>query len=728
MGLSQRSIFRPRARLIRTIGDRLISGPVAAIGELVKNGFDADAKKVVVRFVSDESSVKKIEVEDSGHGMLLETISDKWMEPATEVKQQTRNSKGGRKVLGSKGIGRFAASRLGSRMLLVSTAMRNEKLETTVVRVNWSKFDEDQYLDEVTVTSRVLRKSRKEAGTLIRMTGVPNEWHEHQFNDLLKELRKFTSPLAKPSETKRFSIYLDITECSPNFIGQELWRMANEPQTGSHLIEIKPIPIFDAADYEVTGTFEESGLFKGIMKFNGISKHAPEEIIFTKLLDPNLGQAPCGKVTIKMMIFDRDPQSIDALIGRANLKGIGKREARKLLDDLCGVGIYRFGFRIRPYGDSDQDWLELDRRRVDDPSNKIGHNQVVGIVHVEDEAVSNLIERSSREGLEDNGSLSRLKSLLLTLFARQVEPLRRAARVHAGIGVKKPTSYSKVYESADFKWTEDILRSLSPSKRKKARELIEKQSRQLKTQLNDLQQRQARLEANFTLGQIVAEVIHTGRQPASAIGMHIADVLEDWPIIISDDKNAPKIAEEARESLVFSLKESHRLERLFKLLSPLSGRRRGRPVSIQISPVLHGVKELYQERIDSNNIEVNITADENLYFTGYRDDLAISVANLIENSIYWLKESGTKGPFISISSGSDQSDFWVDIEDNGPGISPRIEEQLFEPGFTTRIEGTGLGLSISREALARSSAQISFVHVDNGSKFRIYFSHKEHKK
>lgn len=724
----RRVVFRPRARLIRTIGDRLVSGPVAAIGELVKNGFDADAEQVHVKFSADRTQVNRIEIQDSGHGMLLETILEKWMEPATEAKLEARESQGGRKVLGSKGIGRFAAARLGSRMLLVSCAKRGTSVETTFVRVDWSKFDQGQYLDEVSVTTRVSRNRSTKTGTLIRVTGVPTEWQRLQFEELLKELRKFMSPLAGDAAADSFSMYLDVTECSPEIVGRDIWELSLDDEGHLNPIEVKPLPLFDAADYEISGTFDETGQFIGQMQFNGLSAHAPEHIRFKKALASDAGEAPCGKVRIKLMIFDRDPQSIDALIKRANLKNIGKREARHLLDDLCGVGIYRYGFRIRPYGDSDQDWLELDRRRVDDPSNKVGHNQIIGVVHVDDELKSNLVERSSREGLEDNGSFERLKSLLLTLLASQVEPLRRAARVHAGIGVKKPTTYSKIFESADFAWANPLVQQLPVRKQKAAKERIAKESSRLKVHLDELQQRQVQLEASFTLGQIVAEVVHTGRQPASAIGVHVSHVLEDWPLIVCENKKADPVIAGSKRSLDLIQIESKRLERLFRLLTPLSGRRRGRPVRVQIAPVVEGVIALYEDRLAEGHIDVSIDIDQKLHFVGYRDDLAMSVANLVENSIYWLNDAGVPDPKIAITSGDDQKSIWIDVADNGPGIDSRLVGQLFEPGFSTRVEGTGLGLSISREALARSRGAIELVQAAPSAVFRISFDRKDHKK
>ena len=117
--------LRPRARIIRTVGDRLISGPIAAIIELIKNAHDADATFVKLSF--HPSLVKgkgKIIVEDNGHGMSFHDIRDKWMEPATSDKKTRKKSPKGRNMLGSKGIGRFSAARLGDILTLETILLR----------------------------------------------------------------------------------------------------------------------------------------------------------------------------------------------------------------------------------------------------------------------------------------------------------------------------------------------------------------------------------------------------------------------------------------------------------------------------------------------------------------------------------------------------------------------------------------------------------------------------
>jgi hypothetical protein len=109
--------FNPRARIIRTVGDQLISGPEAAVIELVKNAHDADASYVRVKFEPPlEENKGRIIVEDDGHGMTYPDIEEKWMEPGTTDKIERKKSPAGRPLLGSKGNWSLCHGQAGARL------------------------------------------------------------------------------------------------------------------------------------------------------------------------------------------------------------------------------------------------------------------------------------------------------------------------------------------------------------------------------------------------------------------------------------------------------------------------------------------------------------------------------------------------------------------------------------------------------------------------------------
>jgi two-component system NtrC family sensor kinase len=96
--------------------------------------------------------------------------------------------------------------------------------------------------------------------------------------------------------------------------------------------------------------------------------------------------------------------------------------------------------------------------------------------------------------------------------------------------------------------------------------------------------------------------------------------------------------------------------------------------------------------------------------------------NIVDNAI----DAVGKGGLIHIKTGYDQSkngDIFVEIHDNGPGISKDALSKIFDPFFTTKgpAEGTGLGLSISYSIVEKLGGKITVQSEEGkGTTFVIY--------
>ena len=117
--------FKPKARLILQLGDRLIANEKIAISEIVKNSYDACARKVTVTMNNINNPDKaEIIISDDGKGMDLDILENVWMEPGTDYKEkQLENSEFSdcnRLPIGEKGIGRFGVHKLGNKIELIS--------------------------------------------------------------------------------------------------------------------------------------------------------------------------------------------------------------------------------------------------------------------------------------------------------------------------------------------------------------------------------------------------------------------------------------------------------------------------------------------------------------------------------------------------------------------------------------------------------------------------------
>jgi hypothetical protein len=286
-----------------------------------------------------------------------------------------------------------------------------------------------------------------------------------------------------------FRIYLDLsgfTEETHGFNGEAIVNGIAAYDTDDqerHLV--RPLQLLSACDYEVDGAFDEQGTFSGKVTLHRGGQE-PIEVNLYNPLDPSGEEDNCGDVLVHLFVFDREERAIRQTIQRSGLVDLTVRKARDLLDRSCGITIYRNGFRIRPYGDSDQDWLTLDSRRVQHPSLRIGHNQVSGIVLIDDEKRSGLIERSSREGLEINGAFHRLRHLLLSLFSEIIEPHRHAFRVKAGLDRPPDTSFKKAFEASSVSWAERFVSHLDTEVRSEFLAEVSEQSHNMEKLITSL--------------------------------------------------------------------------------------------------------------------------------------------------------------------------------------------------------------------------------------------------
>src|SRR5437879_467082 len=107
--------FEVAPRAVLELGQELVRDERAALEELVKNGYDADARNVRVIFETvADGDVKAIRVADDGTGMTLVEVEENWLVVATPSKLKMPVSLMGRVRTGEKGIGRLSTARLGS--------------------------------------------------------------------------------------------------------------------------------------------------------------------------------------------------------------------------------------------------------------------------------------------------------------------------------------------------------------------------------------------------------------------------------------------------------------------------------------------------------------------------------------------------------------------------------------------------------------------------------------
>jgi two-component system, LuxR family, sensor kinase FixL len=95
------------------------------------------------------------------------------------------------------------------------------------------------------------------------------------------------------------------------------------------------------------------------------------------------------------------------------------------------------------------------------------------------------------------------------------------------------------------------------------------------------------------------------------------------------------------------------------------------------------------------------------------------IVNLMRNAIEAMQETIRRHLTIS-SAQVDKDTVEVRVADTGPGISPAIAAQLFQPSVTTKPQGMGVGLSISRTIIESHGGRLWAVpNPEGGTIFRL---------
>ncbi|WP_419843469.1 sensor histidine kinase [Actinobacillus pleuropneumoniae] len=706
--------IRPAGRHLLTIGRDLIQDSYAAVVELVKNAYDADSPDVEINFMANnELKGYVMTIKDQGHGMSQNTVINKWMVPSTRDKLERKTSPRGRIMQGRKGIGRYAASVLGSDLLLETVDENGEK---TTVFVEWDKFEKSEYLDDVEILVES-QHSNEHPGTTLTITGTQSNyevWNEKQFKKLRFELKKLIAPTPTENmfneQNRSFEIRLNIS----NFPGK-----VNTNEV------IEPYPIFELFDYKISGRIMSDGKGKLVYSTQKARNTIKEDIPI------DLGKVTgCGDLIFDIRVYDREAESIETLIKRG-LKDesgnyVGKLEARRLLDASNGIGVYRNGFRIRPLGDPEFDWLKLNEQRIQNPSMRIGSNQVIGYVLIQSEEQSDLIEKSARDGLQENLAYEQLKEITQKVI-NMLESRRFSYR--RKIGLSKPVL--KVEKELKRLFSMDSLKKEIHKKlinqgmqEKTANEviaLITNEEKDKEKVAEEIRRAVATYQGQATLGKIITVVMHEGRRPLNYFRNEIPRISRFQKKLLDtgDKKNIDEIATIAKgiESNAAAFSE------LFKRLDPLASGRRTAPKELILRQEIQRCFDIFRQDIEDNQIQIEIIGNNDLTFLSWQQDIHAIFTNLIDNSVFWLKEKSLENNRkITVNIESEDSRLsYIDFCDTGPGIDPVFIEDgvIFEPQFSTKPSGTGIGLAIAGEAAERNALKLIALQSEAGAYFRL---------
>lgn len=462
--------IRVRARAVDMLGRQQIAGIPTAIHELFKNAHDAYASRVEVDyFRSDQLLV----VRDDGLGMTREDFETRWLTLGTESKvgaNERRETtwvgpRGGphRPIMGEKGIGRLAIAAIGPQVLILSRAVRPGGLQPLVFAlVNWRFFEVPGLdLDSIDVPiveldggrlpdAEILGDLRDRVLANLNQLGekVPSGYREQieadlallAFNPAIMDSLLVEPRLGVEGYGTHFYIRPTATILSDDIdAGSDDAASPLEKMLlgfSNTMMPDRPAPViqaqfrdhhpdavvdeligggafftpaeFDAADHHIEGEFDAYGQFRGTVS---VYKSPPRE--HTLQWPGSTGRVTdCGPFRIKFAYVQ----------GVANHSQLPVNEWAAIsqkLNRIGGLYVYRDGVRILPYGNSDFDFLNIERRRTKSAQDWFfSYRRIFGAVEITYDANARLVEKAGREGFRTNRAYREFVGILENFFER----------------------------------------------------------------------------------------------------------------------------------------------------------------------------------------------------------------------------------------------------------------------------------------------------------------------
>lgn len=685
----------------RLIGRDLITDRITAMFELVKNSYDANATEVSIEFidVTANSDDRKIIISDNGIGMSLADIDNKWMVVGTNNKRLNNFSEApfNRRMVGEKGIGRFAVDKLGGK-LNIKTKQKGHS-QWLNVQIDWDSYGMASNNVQLTLFTDIENPfffsegNINDHGTTLEISMVNEIWTKKDIDRLYKELTKIVSPFFPLNPP--FNIHVSSNEHNEF---HELLVKTDALKFASHHAEI---------------IFDKNNKSQEILKFNTKTGKIYTEFVAYKSFGP---------ISMKLFYFN----------------DIAKRNYNRQFKDadakIDGIKIYRDGVVTTPFAefetnrDKQRDILGIDKRLWRDIFNKISSRDVIGVVDISKDLNPNIIDATNRQDFVDNLQYRELKEFIidqLDVFSK----VKIWERMHRQINT---TSALEKAES-EVKFFKDALDTIS------------EQNPTLKPILKEIKTQA--IEVSQAISKGISEQQKERKEFIRKENIYISLMsLQDYAIRISHSvrtslgkikrmaeffkRHFPNTAydEHFKSYAVMIYDEMNTLNKVIDFMLSYAGSN----VDFEDFSVKKLIEDLlyvsYKQTFIDEHIEINVEISNDFIINANKKFFQDIIQNLVSNSIKALDKTSNK--IIRCSGMIENDTFIFFFSDNGYGIQKGDEEKIFDIYYTTTANegGAGLGLFMAKTRIEALNGTIDVIESEFGNigaTFRIIFPFKK---
>ena len=715
--------FTVDAGLIQRLGYELVGRAETAVSELIKNSYDADATVVDVDFINAFTQGGSLIISDNGLGMTKQQLINGFMRISSTDKLHNPTSiRFNRTKAGKKGIGRFAAQRLGERLILVTQT--KESTNAIQIEIDWDKYSIDKDITTITFPIRNIPKEKVE-GTTIKIHGLREKWTEASIKRIYRYVLDLFQPdyLSERSKVDKLAIQNEETfKVNFNLVSNEGKRSFLNDQ----------ISVFDKSLAIFEGHVNKN--HHGIITIKSESLDIDDTMEITyKNEENNYSALTDVYFKIHYFIYDRPMYYGDRISG-PELKKI-----QELSKTASGVRLYRNGFRVLPYGEPKDDWTNIDKRwstesgKINIPLN---NQNLFGFVEIIDPTGNIFEETASREGLIENDAFNQLSSFInKSLIAARS---RIAERIKVFKEKQNNDDFTQDSYTKDHTTQEMFIKLKNYFHKKeyrifyiKLKNIIDgkyiqdaktkneeqdtdrdkKEGLEIIKKLENLIEEAGMLRVLAGLGLTIGEFTHEMKQFHSSVYSHISIL------------NQLNLCNEAQEQI-------NEIKTVFDNLfsytdyfgTTISQNTNRKKTPVDLLAVLDRFKKTIKNDLEKNKINFKVDAFDFDVTTipMHSSEWNSILYNLYTNSRKAIKRANVVGKIL-IEVGVEENNVFINFLDNGDGIPKENINRVFNAFFSTstpasfdapneeQLIGTGLGLKIVKDIIVSYKGSICII-------------------
>lgn len=428
-------------------------------------------------------------------------------------------------------------------------------------------------------------------------------------------------------------------------------------------------------------------------------------------------------------------------------------EYKEYVKTQTGIKIYRDGFAVQPYGFGQNDWLGLSKGQTSGssfyglrPENTVGYFSISEGVNI------HLKDKTDRQGFVENEYQYNFELIAITYIRKECDSFIEAVRrcyndfirkykqentgiktiqqaykeirtaADASIGYKKRVSDLRKevshFDETSSRIVKEANSLFSAGSYEKALKLLDEnkttleQAQTLLAELEEFVNKTAQLSSSVDFIEPKIDTLESQLDDFStlaAVGMTAESITHEFPNLIKrlNEGNTEFMKKVSKEPIErgtcqdFSRQvaiATNTMAQQLKHVSPALRYARESKITFDIRQFFESQKEqFYNLYMEKYGVSLDVKEEAPFSITINEGRFIQVMDNLINNSIYWLRQHPNEHPKVSILVKRP----WLYVSDNGLGVAPAVEESLFEPFVTMKPkgQGRGLGLFIVRQLL-----------------------------